>query len=155
MHCISCHTLADEAFGQTDGVHLVQIIIIIKLKARTNIISSTLIHLFQFYQRSKGKCSCNFKHTYIDTRFCTHDLIKEDDWNDHPCAPKIMIALHASNFIYLFIYLLLLLLLLLLFCINLFIVYHKNDLEVLTVTTMCPVSKSDHRIERYRMIKFA
>ena len=32
----------------------------------------------------------------VDTRFCTHDLIKEDDWNDHPCTPKIMIALHAS-----------------------------------------------------------
>ena len=31
----------------------------------------------------------------VDTRFCTHDLIKEDDWNDHPCTPKIMLALHA------------------------------------------------------------
>ena len=31
----------------------------------------------------------------VDTRFCTHDLIKEDGWNDHPCTPKIMISLHA------------------------------------------------------------
>ena len=23
-----------------------------------------------------------------DTRFCTYDLIKEDDWNDHPCTQK-------------------------------------------------------------------
>ena len=23
----------------------------------------------------------------VDTRFCTHDLIKKDDWNDHPCTP--------------------------------------------------------------------
>ena len=40
-------------------------------------------------------------------------------------------------------------------CINLFIAYHKNDLEVLMVATVCPVSKLEHRIERYRMIKFA
>ena len=24
----------------------------------------------------------------VDTRFCTHDLIKEDDWTDHPCTLK-------------------------------------------------------------------
>ena len=40
-------------------------------------------------------------------------------------------------------------------CINSFIAYHKNDLEILMVTTVCPVSKSNHRIERYRIIKFA
>ena len=40
-------------------------------------------------------------------------------------------------------------------CINLFIAYHKNDLEILTVATVCPVFKSDRRIERYHMIKFA
>ena len=39
--------------------------------------------------------------------------------------------------------------------INSFIAYHKNDLEILTVTMVCSVSKSDHRIERYRIIKFA
>ena len=38
---------------------------------------------------------------------------------------------------------------------NLFIAYHKNDLEILMVMTVCPVSKSNRRIERYRMIKFA
>ena len=32
----------------------------------------------------------------VDTQFCTHDLIKENDLNDHPCTSKIMIALHAS-----------------------------------------------------------
>ena len=32
----------------------------------------------------------------VDTRFCTHDLIKENDLNDHSCTPKIMIALHTS-----------------------------------------------------------
>ena len=35
-------------------------------------------------------------HTTVDTQFYTHDLIKENDLNDHPCTPKIMIALHAS-----------------------------------------------------------
>ena len=39
-------------------------------------------------------------------------------------------------------------------CINSFIEYHKNYLEILTVTTVCPIPKSDHRIERYYMIKF-
>ena len=27
-------------------------------------------------------------HTHVDTQFCTHDLIKEDDWSDHPCTQK-------------------------------------------------------------------
>ena len=31
----------------------------------------------------------------VDIWFCTHDLIKENDWNDHSYTPKIMIALHA------------------------------------------------------------
>ena len=31
----------------------------------------------------------------VDAWYCTHDLIKEDDWNDHPYAPKIMTALHV------------------------------------------------------------
>ena len=79
---------------------------------------------------------------FIDTQFCTHDLIKENDLNDHPCTPKIMIALHASIFSCIT-------------CVNSFIAYHKNDLEILTVITVFSVFKSDHRIERYRMIKFA
>ena len=74
----------------------------------------------------------------VNTQFCIHDLIKEDGWNDHPCTPKIMIALHASIFSCTT-------------CINSFIAYHKNDLEILMVSTVCPVSKSDHQIERYRM----
>ena len=40
-------------------------------------------------------------------------------------------------------------------CINSFIAYHKNDLEVLIVVTVYQISKSDCQIERYRMIKFA
>ena len=40
-------------------------------------------------------------------------------------------------------------------CINSFIAYHKNDLEIPKVTTVFLVSKSNQRIERYRMIKFA
>ena len=59
----------------------------------------------------------------------------------NPCTTKIMIALHAS--IYSGIT-----------CIISFISYHKNDLEILTVATVCPIFKSDHRIEKYRMIKF-
>ena len=58
------------------------------------------------------------------------------------CTPKIIIAIHAS--IYSCIT-----------CINSFIAYHGNDLEILTVATVFPVFKMDHWIERYRMIKFA
>jgi len=31
----------------------------------------------------------------VDTRFCIHDFINENDYSDHPSTPKIMIALHA------------------------------------------------------------
>ena len=31
----------------------------------------------------------------VDAQFCTHDLIKKNDLNDHPCTLKIMIALRA------------------------------------------------------------
>ena len=40
-------------------------------------------------------------------------------------------------------------------CLNSFIAYHKDDLEILTAATVFPVSELDHWIERYRMIKFA
>ena len=53
---------------------------------------------------------------------------------------KIILALHAS-------------ICLCITCINSFIAYHKNNLEILTVIMVCSVSKLDHRIERYRMIK--
>ena len=39
--------------------------------------------------------------------------------------------------------------------INSFIACHKNDLKILMVTIVCSVSKSDRRIERYHMMKFA
>ena len=40
-------------------------------------------------------------------------------------------------------------------CNNSFIAYYKNDLEILTVVTICLIPKSDHQIERYHMIKFS
>ena len=46
-----------------------------------------------FSKASTAICIAAF--VAVDTQFCTYDLIKEDDWNDHPCTPKIMIALHA------------------------------------------------------------
>ena len=108
------------------------------------------------------KCTINCKHTrthahththtHVDTQFCTHDLIKEDDWSDHPCTQKkksfshhmyhFVLASHAS-------------ICSCIVCINSFIAYHKNDLKILMVATEFPLSKSDHRIERYRTIKFA
>ena len=71
----------------------------------------------------------------IDTQFCTHDLIKENDLNDHPCTLRIILALHAS-------------ICLCVTCINSVITDHKNDLEILMVITMFSVFKSDHRIKR-------
>ena len=56
----------------------------------------------------------------------------------NPCIPKIIIALHAS-------------ICSCITCINSFIAYHKNDLEILTVATVFLIIKSDYRIERYRM----
>ena len=107
----------------------------------TSIKSWLLKSVSLFYIDIRFPSSVNEGHS-INTQFCTHDLIKENDLNDHPCTTKIMIALHAS-------------ICLCITCINSFIAYHKIDLEVLTVTTMCLVFKSDHRIERYHMIKFA
>ena len=107
----------------------------------TSIKSRPLKSVSLFYIDIRFSSSINEGH-FVDTQFCTHDLIKENDLNDHPCTPKIMIALNASIFSCIT-------------CINSFIAYHKNDLEILAVTTVFLVSKSDHRIERYRMIKFA
>ena len=43
--------------------------------------------------------NCHFCLQYgnitVDTQFCTHDLIKDNDLNDYPCTLKIMIALHT------------------------------------------------------------
>ena len=94
-----------------------------------------------FYVDIHFSSSLNEGHS-INTQFCTHDLIKENDLNEHPCTLEIINALHASFC-------------LCITCIISFIAYHKNDLEVLTVMTMCLVSKSNRQIERYRMIKFA
>ena len=60
----------------------------------------------------------------------------------NPCTPKIIIALYAS-------------ICSCITCINLFIAYHKNDLDILMVTAVFLAIKSDYWIEKYRMIKFA
>ena len=100
-------------------------------------------HKTKLTQNMKAKHTSNAtSKTSVDTRFCTHDLIKENDLNDHPCTPKIIISSRASFCICIT-------------CINSFIAYHKNDLEILTIATLFSVFKLDHRIERYRMIKFA
>ena len=36
----------------------------------------------------------------VDTQFCTHDLIKENDLNDHPCTTKIMIVTCINLFLH-------------------------------------------------------
>ena len=80
--------------------------------------------------------------TIVDTWFCIHDLIK-GRWLEWPSMyPKNHDCITCIN-------------LFCITCINLFIAYHKNDLEVLMVTMVCSVSKSDYLIERYRTIKFA
>ena len=33
--------------------------------------------------------------------------------------------------------------------------YHKNDLEILTIATICPIPESDSQIERYHILKFS
>ena len=70
----------------------------------------------------------------VDTQFRIHNLILEDDRNDHSKYQK------NHNFIS---------------CIKSFIAYHKNDLEILTIAMICPVLKFDHQIERYHKNKFS
>ena len=115
----------------------------------TSIKSWSLKSMSLFYINIRFPSSVNEGHS-VDTRFCTHDLIKGNDLNDHSCTQKIMIALHVSicsciTYINLVC----------ITCINSFITYHKNDLEILTVAMVCLVSKLDYRIEKYRIIKFA
>ena len=62
----------------------------------TSIKSWSLKLMSLFYIDTQFPSSINEGHS-IDTRFCTHDLIKEGDWSDHPCTKKkIIIASHAS-----------------------------------------------------------
>ena len=107
----------------------------------TSIKSWSLKSVSLFYIDIRFPSSVNEGH-FVGAQFCTHDLIKKNDLNDHPRTPKIILALHASTC-------------LCITYINSFIAYHKNDLEILMVATVFLVFKSDHRIERYRMIKFA
>ena len=69
----------------------------------------------------------------VDTQFCTNNLIlKMTKVTIH--IPKIWNCIT---------------------CINSFIAYHKNDLETLTVAMICPILKSNCRIERYHEIKLS
>ena len=95
----------------------------------------------------------------VDTQFCIHNLIKENDLNDqfmypknHNCITCINLFLH---YMHQFVLALHASFCLCITCIISFITYHKNDLEILTVITVFPFFNSDHWIERYRMIKFA
>ena len=60
----------------------------------TSIKSWPLKSVSLFYIDIRFPISVNEGHS-VDIQFCTHDLIKEDDWNDYPCTQKIMIELHA------------------------------------------------------------
>ena len=57
--------------------------------------STSIKSLSLFYIDICFSSSVNEGHS-IDTQFCTHDYIKENDLNDHPYTPKLVIALHAS-----------------------------------------------------------
>ena len=111
----------------------------------TSIKSWSLKSVSLFYVDIRFPSSVNEGY-YVNTQFCTHDLIKKDDWSDHPCTQKkkkkIILASHA-------------LICSCIVCINSFIAYRKNDLEILTLVVVFPISELDHRIERYCIIKFA
>ena len=100
---------------------------------------------------------CNAMQILVDSQFCTHDLIKENDLNDqsmypknHNCITYVNLFLHYMRQ---FVLALHTLTCLCITCINSFIAYHKNDLEILMIAAT--VIKSDYWIERYRVIKFA
>ena len=96
----------------------------------------------------------NHIYIYIYTHTCRHSILhpwfNQGEWLEwQSMYPKkswlhymhqFVLILHAS-------------ICLCITCINSFIAYTKNDLEILTVKMVCLVSKSDHQIERYRMIK--
>ena len=125
-----------------------------------------------FYNDIRFSSSVNEGHS-VDTQFCTHDLIKENDLNDHPCTTRRMtwmtihipqIASHESigscitcinlslHYMHQLVFALHASTCLCITCINSFITYYKNDLEILMVTIVFLVFKSGNRIERYRMI---
>ena len=95
----------------------------------------------------------------VDTWFCTHDLIKENDFKDQSMYPKnhncITCIKSWLHYIHQFVLALTTSTCLCITFINSIIAYHKNDLEILTVATEFLVFKSNHQIERYPMIKFA
>ena len=105
------------------------------------------------------KCTITRRHTHMHTHThtCRHSILhswfNQGRWLEWPSLyPKkksfshhmyhFVLASHAS-------------ICSCIVCINSFIAYHKNDFEILTVATEFPLSESNHRIERYRMIKFA
>ena len=69
-------------------------------------LSSLTIIIFATLDRSRSGWFITFAEEFkdveeeveeaiVDTRFCTPDLTKKDDCNDHPYTPKIIIVLHA------------------------------------------------------------
>ena len=122
------------------------------------IIGNSLSTFFCEYQRIllifKITHTHTHTHIYIYTYTCRHSILhpwfNQGEWLEwQSMYPKkswlhymhqFVLILHAS-------------ICLCITCINSFIAYTKNDLEILTVKMVCLVSKSDHQIERYRMIK--
>ena len=124
------------------------------------IIGNSLSTFFCEYQRIllifKITHTHTHTHIYIYTYTCRHSILhpwfNQGEWLEwQSMYPKkswlhymhqFVLILHAS-------------ICLCITCINSFIAYHKNDLEILMVIMVFPVFKSDHRIKRYLMIKFA
>ena len=86
--------------------------------------------------------------------FCRHSILHpwfnqgvRLEWpsmypKNHDCITYIHLFLHYLHQFVFFIT-----------CINSYIAYHKNDLEILTVVIVLPVFKLDRWIKRYCMIK--
>ena len=92
--------------------------------------------------------------SHVELTRCRHSILQpwfnQGEWLEWPSRYPKKSWLH---YMYQFVLVLHASICLCITCINLVIAYHKNDLEILTVIMVCPVSKLDHRIERYRMIK--
>ena len=69
----------------------------------TSLFKNKILNRVLIFNRVKYDAKCRHKgNTYflkdtytVDSQFCTHHLIKENDLNDHLCTSKIMIALHT------------------------------------------------------------
>ena len=116
---------------------------------------ATKINVF-FYINIHFSSSINEGHS-VDTQFCTHNLILEDDWNNHFKYPKNHSCISCIKSFITYNKNDLETLRIATICPipQIGITYHKNDLQTLIITTICPIPKSDRRIERYHEIKFS